>query len=70
MTYHHAAQVAAASNCETARALHLISLLRGRFDALETAIAGQDARARLRVLNQIDDLFRELQAIYLRQEAA
>lgn len=70
MSLQHAAQVAAASNSETARALHLISLLKGRFDALEAAIAGQDARGRLRVLMQIDDLFRELQAISLRRDAA
>lgn len=65
MTYHLAAQVAANADTGVARALHLISLLRGRFDALETAIAGQDARRRLSVLVEIAELFDELQALSL-----
>lgn len=70
MTFHLAAQVAANADDGVARSLHLISLLRGRFDALETAIAGQDARKRLRVLCEIAELFDELQALSLPQEAA
>jgi hypothetical protein len=70
LTFHHAAQIAAAAHEDTARSLHLISLLRGRFDVLETAIAGQDARTRLRVLTQIHDLFEELRTLSAAREIA
>lgn len=70
MTFHLAAQVAANADHDVGRALHLISLLRGRFDALEAAIAGQDTRKRLRVLVEIAELFDELQAMSLNRGAA
>lgn len=70
MTYQNAAQAAALADSGTARALHLISLLRGRLDALEAAVAARDARARLRLLLEISDLWTELQAISLRRDAA
>lgn len=57
------AQAVALQDPETARALHLISLWRGRMDALEVAIAEQDARARLRILMEAFDLFDELQSM-------
>ena len=63
------AQVAANADPSVARALHLISLFRGRLDALEVAIAGRDARAADRILLQADDLFNELQLLTL-QDAA
>lgn len=69
-TVHTVAQVAANADPSVARALHLISLFRGRLDALEVAIAGRDARAADRVLLQADDLFNELQILILREKAA
>ena len=48
MTLHQAAQLVAHANPDTARALHVVSLLRGRLEALEAALAGQDVRGRLR----------------------
>jgi len=63
MTYHAAAQVVAHADADVGRALHLISLTRGQLEALETAIAGQDARGRLRALTRIFDLFDELQKV-------
>lgn len=71
MTSHHTAALAVfTADPGMARALHLISLWRGRMDALEVAIATQDARARLRVLLEVADLFEELQALTLHREAA
>lgn len=63
------AQASAIGDPRTARALHLISRLRGRLDVLEAAVAGQDARARLRVLEEIGRLFEELQTITYRRAA-
>lgn len=71
MASHHTAALAVATaDPDMARALHLISLWRGRMDALEVAIASQDARARLRILLEVADLFQELQDITLHREAA
>jgi hypothetical protein len=70
MTLHHAAQLAAHTDPATARSLHVISLIRGRLDALEAAIAGGDARARLRTLVEVSDLFDELCALTAQREAA
>lgn len=56
------AQVSA-TNPKVAAELHLISRIRGRLDALETATAGQDARAQLRALLEAWELFDELTAI-------
>lgn len=64
------AQAAATANPDVGRSLHLVSLLRGRFDVLEAAIARQDARDRLKALLQILDLFDELRAIERQREAA
>lgn len=64
------AQVAANADPGMARALHLISLWRGRMDALEAAIAAQDVRRRLQILLEVADLLEELQAISLRKAAA
>jgi hypothetical protein len=63
MTIHHAARISAQIDPATARSLHLISLIRGRLDALEAAIAGQDARTRLRVLVEASEMFDELLAL-------
>lgn len=70
MTFHLAAQIAANADPDVGRALHVISLLRGRFDALEAAIAGQDARKRLATLMEIADLFDELRALGPQERAA
>lgn len=63
------AQAAANSHPELGAALHLTSRIRGRMDALESAIAAQDARARLRALTEIFDLLNELQGLPLRRAA-
>jgi hypothetical protein len=59
-SYQTVAQIAANADPSTARALHLTSRLRGRLDALEAAIAGQDVRARLRVSVELGGLVEEL----------
>jgi hypothetical protein len=70
MTYLHAiAQAAADADSGTARALYLISQIRGRMDALEAAVASRDVRARLRVLVEIGHLFDERQTIEYRRAA-
>ncbi len=70
MTLHNAAQLAANTDPATARALHLVSLIRGRLEALEAAIAGNDARARVRVAGELADMGRELIALTGAREAA
>ena len=69
-THHTVAQVAANADPGVARALHLISLMRGRADALEAAVAAQDARARLRALLAMGDCLEELRSIDFRRAAA
>lgn len=59
-THQTVAQVAAGADPSIGHALHLASRIRGRLDALETAIAGRDGRARLRVTVELADLFAEL----------
>lgn len=66
---HTVAQAAAHADPGTARALYLISMIRGRMDALEAAVAARDARGRLRVLVEIGRLFDELSAIEYRRAA-
>lgn len=70
MTYHLAAQIAANADPDAGRALHIISLLRGRFDALEAAIASQDARKRAATLMEIAALVDQLRALGPREAAA
>jgi hypothetical protein len=70
MTLHHAAQLAANVDPATARALYLVSLIRGRLEALEAAIAGKDVRARLRVTVELSNMFGELLALTGEREAA
>jgi hypothetical protein len=53
----------AATEPSLGHALHVCSRIRGRLDALEAAIAARDARARLRVLLEVLDLFEELRTI-------
>ena len=64
------AQAVATADPGMARSLHLVSLLRGRFDVLEAAIARQDPRARVKTLLEILDMFDELRAIERQREAA
>lgn len=54
------AQAAMSVDPSIARALHLTSRIRGRIDALEAAIAGRDARGRLRVSVELGALIEEL----------
>lgn len=70
MTFQLAAQLAATADQDVGRSLHLISLLRGRFEVLEAAVAGRDARKRLATLIEIAELFDELRALGSRTEAA
>jgi hypothetical protein len=70
MTLHHAAQLAANVDPATARALYLVSLIRGRLEALEAAIAGKDVRARLRVTVELSNMFGELLALTDGRKAA
>lgn len=59
----------AATDPSLGRALHVCSRIHGRLDALEAAIAAQDARARLNLLLEIADLFDELRTIDYRRTA-
>lgn len=70
MTFHLAAQVAASADASVGRSLHLISLIRGRLDTLEAAIAGQDIRRQLVVLTELADLLDELLSICPHRETA
>jgi hypothetical protein len=59
-TYLTTAQVAAARDPRMGQALNALSRLRGHADELEAAIAGQDARARLRAFLKLADVVDEL----------
>lgn len=56
----HTAAQFAATDPQSGRALHLTSRIRGRLDALEAAIAGQDARGKVRVSVELGALVEEL----------
>lgn len=66
----HTAAQFAATDPTSARALHLTSRIRGRLDALEVAIASQDAQARLRVSVELGALVEELLDITYRGKRA
>lgn len=70
MTLQLAAQIAANADPNVGRALHVISLMQGRLQELQTAIAGQDARKRASTLNEISDLLDQLRALGSRPEVA
>jgi hypothetical protein len=59
-SYHTVAQASASADPSIGRALHALSRLRGRTDALEVAIAEKDAMARLRTLREIRELLGEI----------
>jgi hypothetical protein len=63
------AQAAMSADQTVGQALHLTSRIRGRLDALEAAIAGQDARGRLRVSVELGALIEELLSITYRRPA-
>lgn len=57
---HLIAQAGASADPSIGRALHVLSRMRGRTDALEMAIAEKDALARLRALKEIRELLGEI----------
>ena len=70
MTFQLAAQIAANADPNVGRSLHLISLMQGRLQELQTAIAGQDARKRAITLTELSDLFDQLRALSPREQVA
>lgn len=70
MTFQLAAQIAANADPNVGRALHLISLIQGRLQELQSAIAGQDARKRAATLAEITALVDQLRALGPREAAA
>lgn len=70
MTLQLAAQIAANADPNVGRALHLISLIQGRLQELQSAIAGQDARKRAATLTEIAALVDQLRALGPREAAA
>ena len=70
MTFQLAAQIAANADPDVGRALHVISLLQGRLQEMQTAIAGQDARKRAATLAEITALVDQLRALGPREQAA
>lgn len=64
------AQLHALADPQVARRLHLLSLLKGRLEAHEYALAGQDDRAQLATLFEAGELFEELMALCLHRRAA
>ena len=70
MTFQLAAQIAANADPDVGRALHVISLLQGRLQEMQAAIAGQDARKRAATLMEIAALVDQLRALGPREAAA
>jgi hypothetical protein len=70
MTLQLAAQIAANADPDVGRALHCISLMQGRLQELQAAIAGQDARKRAATLTEIAALVDQLRALGPREAAA
>lgn len=68
MTLQLAAQIAANADPNVGRALHLISLMQGRLQELQTAIAGQDARKRAATVAEIAALLEQLQSLGAQRE--
>lgn len=67
---HLIAQANASADPSIGQALHALSRLRGRTDALEAAIAGKDAIARLRALRDMRELLGEILDITSKERAA
>ena len=63
MTFQLAAQIAANADPDVGRALHCISLMQGRLQELQAAIAGQDARKRASTLAEITALLEQLRGL-------
>jgi len=70
MTYQLAAQIAANADPDVGRALYCISLMQGRLQELQTAIAGQDARKRAAVVAEITTLLEQLRALSPQERVA
>jgi len=70
LTFQLAAQIAANADPDVGRALHVISLLQGRLQEMQAAIAGQDARKRAATLMEIAALVDQLRALGPREAAA
>lgn len=64
------AQLHALADPQVARRLHVLSLIRGRLDAHEHALAGQDDRAELATLFEAGELFEELLSLCLQRRVA
>ena len=64
------AQLHALADPDIARRLHVLSLIRGRLDAHESAVASQDARAQLESLSEAGELFQELLKLSLQRRIA
>ena len=70
MTFQLAAQIAANADPDVGRALHVISLMQGRLQEMQTAIAGQDARKRATTLDEITALLEQLRGLTRREQVA